>query len=373
MRFSIVCALFASFPCFAAEFPVAFTRCPNDGIQPQAAVDAKGRIHLIYLKGPDGQSDVFYVRSDDGAKTWTAPIRVNSAPGAAIATGTVRGAQLALGRGGQWVHVAWMGSSTAQPKAPNDSTPMLYARLKHGAESFEAQRNLITAHPGLDGGGSVTADNNGNVYVAWHAPGTEIKGEAGRTLWLTKSSDDGSTFAPEQDFLSQKTGACGCCGMRLGIAPDNQVIALYRAANNRTRDIYLASAGQSKRLAEWPVKTCPMSTASFAAAHDGKLLAAWESNQQVWLGRMDGSDPVSPPAEGNNRKHPSVAVSKDGAVLLAWTEGTAWKRGGSVAYQVFTAGDRLTPVEGVRGILTGLPIWSLPSAVWATDHFIVFY
>jgi hypothetical protein len=371
MRISLSCAIIACLFCLAAAPQVTLTRCPNDGIQPQAAVDAKGRIHLIYLKGPDGQSDVFYVRSDDGAKTWSTPIRVNSLPGSAIATGTVRGAQLALGRGGRWIHVAWMGSAIAEPKAPNDSTPMLYARLKDGAESFEAQRNLITAHPGLDGGGSVAADDAGNVYVAWHAPGGEIKGEAGRTLWLAKSSDDGSTFAPETDFLSQKTGACGCCGMRLGVAPDGSVIALYRAANDRTRDIYLASAGQSKRLAEWPVKTCPMSTATFAA-RDGKLLGAWESNQQVWLGLADGNDSVSPPGEGNNRKHPSVAASKDGAVLLAWSEGTGWKRGGSVAWQVFR-GDGLTPAAGGRGMQNGLAVWSLPSAVWATDRFIVFY
>src|SRR6266702_3136805 len=98
-------------------------RGPDGGVQPQAAVDSMGKIHLIYLKGEDGACDVFYVTSADGAKTWSKPLRVNSQAGAAIATGTVRGAQLALGKGGR-AHVAWMGSSIAEPKAPGGGVPM---------------------------------------------------------------------------------------------------------------------------------------------------------------------------------------------------------------------------------------------------------
>src|SRR4051812_3392041 len=63
-------------------------RCPDGGVQPQAMVDSQGRVHLIYLKGEDGKSDVFYVCSKDGGRTWSKAIRVNSQAGAAIATGT---------------------------------------------------------------------------------------------------------------------------------------------------------------------------------------------------------------------------------------------------------------------------------------------
>src|SRR6266581_4116624 len=147
----------------AAPMVIAI-RCPNGGIQPQVAVDSAGKVHLIYLTGEDGKNDVMYVTSADDGKTWSKPLRVNSQAGAAIATGTVRGAHLALGRGGR-VHVAWMGSSTAQPRGPRDATPMLYARLNDAGDGFEPQRNLITSATGLDGGGSVAADDAGNVYV----------------------------------------------------------------------------------------------------------------------------------------------------------------------------------------------------------------
>src|SRR5258706_5274819 len=138
MMKKLLLSLIALFPVLAlAQAPkVTALRCPDAGIQPQAAVDSAGKGHLIYLKGDDGNSDIFYVTSSDDGRSWSKPIRVNSQPGAAIATGTVRGAHLAIGKGNR-PHVAWMGSSTAEPKAPNDSTPMLYARLNDAGGAFE--------------------------------------------------------------------------------------------------------------------------------------------------------------------------------------------------------------------------------------------
>jgi hypothetical protein len=76
---------------------------------------------------------------------------------------------------------------------------MLYSRLRADTTSFEPERSLMTHTFGLDGGGTVTADAAGNVFVAWHgkAPGA-AKGEAGRQVWIAASHDDGATFAPEQ-------------------------------------------------------------------------------------------------------------------------------------------------------------------------------
>lgn len=56
---------------------------------------------------------------------------------------------------------------------------MLYTRLNDAGDGFEPQRNVIQKRPGLDGGGSIAADAEGNVYVAWHAPNVN-KGEVER-------------------------------------------------------------------------------------------------------------------------------------------------------------------------------------------------
>src|SRR5262245_57335977 len=101
-------------------------RVPEKGIQPQVVVDAKGVVHLLYFKGEPSGGDVYYVRSEDGA-TLKNPLRVNSQPGSAVATGNIRGAHLAVGKNGR-VHVAWFGAQKAVPRGPGDATPMLYAR-----------------------------------------------------------------------------------------------------------------------------------------------------------------------------------------------------------------------------------------------------
>ena len=51
---------------------------------------------------------------EDGSH-FSTPLRVNSRPGSVIATGTIRGAHLAVGKNGR-AHVAWMGSRKAAPE-----------------------------------------------------------------------------------------------------------------------------------------------------------------------------------------------------------------------------------------------------------------
>src|SRR5580765_6584281 len=88
---------------------VEIVATPGAGIQPQAIVDSSGTIHLIYFKGEPAGGDLYYVRRRSAETSFTAPIRVNSDDGSAIATGSVRGGQIALGRDG-WIHVAWNAS-----------------------------------------------------------------------------------------------------------------------------------------------------------------------------------------------------------------------------------------------------------------------
>jgi hypothetical protein len=87
---------------------VALVRCPGDGIQPQAVSDRRGTVHLIYYRGDPRHGDLFYVRQEPAQTSFSKPIPVNTRPGSAIAMGTIRGAQLALGKNGR-VHVAWNG------------------------------------------------------------------------------------------------------------------------------------------------------------------------------------------------------------------------------------------------------------------------
>ncbi len=364
-------------PAWAGSGNVTLIRTPDGGIQPQAAVDNKGVVHLIYFQGSPEAGDIFYVRKNAGEDRFSQPLQVNHHPGSAIAIGAVRGAHIAVGKNSR-VHVAWTGSKQAEPRGPSGATPMIYTRLNDQRTAFEPERNILQFAVGVDGGGSVAADASGHVYVAWHA-GADAKGEANRRVWVARSSDEGKTFSREAPAYAEPTGACGCCGMRAFASGrgkgGSSVYMLYRSATDQVnRDMYLLAshdAGKKfrgERIHPWKIGACPMSTASIAEG-DGAVLAAWETEGQVYYAAMDAatsklSNPVSAPGPGGRRKHPVVARNTRGDTILVWTEGTGWKQGGSLAWQVF---DRAGQPVGEKGEAPGVPVWSLAAVFVRPD------
>lgn len=355
---------------------ISWLRIPGGGIQPQAVVDTDGVAHLIYFKGDPAAGDIFYVRRRPGEQKFSPPLRVNSHPGSAVAMGTIRGGQLAVGKAGR-VHVVWNGSKQAQPRSGNPDaahdTPMLYARLDDAAEAFEPQRNLIQYAHGLDGGGSVAADGEGNVYVTWHA-NPAADGEANRRVYLATSRDEGQAFAREVPISAPGTGVCGCCGMKAFADSRGRLLVLYRSATDLVgRNMYLLSSDDSGRtfdsqiVERWDVARCPMSSAVLAEAPAGAglgdVLAGWETADHVYFGwdRGTGSVLQRIAPSGSDAAHPAAAINSRGEAILVWTEGTGWNRGGSVAWQVYDAQGNPTAEMGSRN---GVPTWSL-AAVFA--------
>jgi hypothetical protein len=349
-------------------------RTPNGGIQPQAVVDRRGVLNLIYFQGSPEAGNIYYVQRAPGMTAFSKPIRVNSVPGSAIAVGNVRGAQLAVGKNGV-IHVSWLGSSKAEPRGPSDTTPMMYTRSNGARTTFEPERNLMQFATGLDGGGSVAADAFGHVYMAWHA-NPKHNGEAHRSVYLARSINNGRTFSREVQAYPNETGACGCCGMRIFADSKGNVYILYRAATqNIHRDmVLLVSNDEGKTftgtvVSRWRLDACPMST-DFISQSPHHILIAWERAGQVYYGVVSpGTDRVTqvgtPPGGGQDRKHPVAVGNCRGDTLLVWTEGTAWQKGGALAWQVFSASGRPTAEKGWKAGV--VPIWSLVTAFVQPD------
>lgn len=384
---------------------VRLLRTPDNGIQPQAAVDAEGVVHLIYFKGDPKGGDIFYVRREPGQHDFSKPIRVNSQPHTAMAIGTIRGAQLAVGKNSR-VHVVWDGmgeggstlgstpphqahshdasahshpehDASADSRPSHDGSgnkqPLFYTRLNDEGTAFEPERNIITYAYGLDGGSSVAGDPQGHVYITWHAaqPGN-TNGEGGRAVFVARSTDEGKTFQRETPAISKPTGACACCGMRAFADSHGDVLALYRTAyqmTNRDETLLISrNAGANFEIAyshHWNVATCPMSSA-FISETSGEILAAAETHGRVFFVRLDPqtrkvSSPLSPETQA---KHPVAIGNARGEVLLAWAEGTGWAKGGAVAWQIYDReGNPISP----KGRAEGLKPWSLATAFTEPD------
>ena len=337
-----------------AHGAVSIVRTPDNGIQPQAAIDGKGILHLIYFKGNPRGGDIYYVNSQTGGETFSEPIQVNNRAQCAMAIGTIRGAHLAIGKN-ERVHVAWMGTSDggdSDSSGHHRKHPMLYTRLNDTGTSFEPERNLVTWAGGLDGGGSLGADSKGNVYVAWHgsAPDNHDK-EFGRSVYVAHSDDEGKNFKKEKQAMSQQTGACGCCGMRAYVDSKDNFYVLYRTADKSGRDMaLLMSSDKGKTFSlssvnDWNIQACPMSSAAFGEGGNGILLGT-ERKGHIEAVTLDPNTMVQSSigdALGLRKigKYPSVSGNARGEVLLAWTEGGGWNKGGVLKWVTFDASSKL--------------------------------
>ena len=360
----------AASPVTAAESTVRLTRVPGHGVQPKAMLDHKGTLHLVYLAGDAGGSDVFYTRRKAGDSAFAKPLRVNNSPGSAVAMGTIRGAKLALGQAGR-VHVAWNGSHKTGKHG--HGAPMFYTRLKQDGSGFEQERNLMTHTRALDGGGAVVADANGNVQVVWHAAPLDAKrGEDARGVYVAKSSDHGKTFAREVS-INPLPGTCGCCGLDAFLDRDGRLLTLYRGVRDAQRDMMLLvgnqpAAAKSLVVGPWEIRTCPMSAATFAQTRGG-IAGAWEAKGNIHLGWFGTGKPSVKNSTLIHRqahqRHPSIAANADGSMLVAWSENTGWKKGGGLAWHIYDAEAKPTNQQGQRP--HGVPKWSFPAAVAPPD------
>jgi hypothetical protein len=369
--------LFMAVP--AAYADVVLVKTPSNGIQPQAVIDANGVVHLLYYTGDAKAGNLQYARRTPNNPRFSVPIKVNSQDGSAVAVGSIRGGQLALGQDGR-LHVCWFGSAKATPKNPISGAPLLYTRLADDGKSFEPQRNLMTKTAILDGGGSLTADAKGNVVVAWHALDAKLeKGEGNRKLWVSVSSDAGKTFAAEQPAWSEPTGACPCCSVRGFTDRDGNAYFLYRAASEKVnRGMYVLQSdnhGKSfvgRRLDNWQIGTCPMSSEAIAQGPAG-VVGAWDNDGQIFFATLTNpkSSPKAAPGAGGARQHPSLAFNKAGDMILVWTEGTGWNRGGALAWQVYDKTGKATESGRRPG---AIPVWGLPSVIAESDgRFTIFH
>jgi len=362
--------------CASLSADVKFERVPEGGIQPQIAQEENGTVHMIFYKGDPLGGNIYYVQRKIGDAGFSKPIRVNQREGSAIAAGTIRGPQLALGKDGR-VHVAWMGGKGAQKVnlGGTEATPMMYARMADDRAEFEPEKAVNVKVSGLDGGGSLAADAHGNVWVIWHGMPPGVTGEENRLLYVARSADEGKTFAEEFAPRTPSPGACACCGMKAFATEKGELYVMFRNLEESTRrpELLLVSKDQGKSfntvISEmWEISTCPMSSASIQRTKGG-ILSAWETKGNVQIATIiNGKEQKSfSPPPGPKRKYPFALDNGKGETLLTWVEDAGWGTTGKLGWEIYPR-----KTNGKAGNRETRP-WSFAQAYVANGDFVIVY
>ena len=157
-------AMEVSFSACAVEVCTPATAIPTVyGSSPAITVDGLGRPHVLFGSG----GSVFYIRSDDGGASWSAPEPLPELPGIPLSmvlhTDSFNRPHVAwteeMGVGdAQVAYVAWLGASWSEP-----------VRLSIGPEGWIGQ--------------SLAIDGQNQVHVAW----TEWATDTGEILYTARS------------------------------------------------------------------------------------------------------------------------------------------------------------------------------------------
>ena len=291
---------------------------------------------------------------------------------------------MSLGKGNR-IHVSWFGSSLVAPKPPEGQytqAPLMVTRMNDDHSGFEPERNVMTWTTNLDGGGSIAADQEGNVYVAWHGRGdSPLEGEMGRTIFMAISRDHGKTFGKEIAIKEAPSGSCACCGMRVFMHPVGQLHIVYRGIQGKVRpmiDLWSDDRWVSfkKQLFNpWEIEACPMSSVTLLSLENEILIATeQEGNIQLNGKPLDQSSLgiVSKKHEPWKGKHPSLARDRSGNVLLAWAEGAGWAKGGKLRWVIMNK-EGAEIASNPRKELPEIPAWSFPTACFFEDRFQVIF
>ncbi|MDP3541990.1 MAG: sialidase family protein [Elusimicrobiota bacterium] len=282
----------------------------------------RGRLHR--LEGRSGKDvALHYLRSDDGGKTWTAPVRVDGGrPAYHFSAGDAR-----VAAEGDAVYAVWARSGDG----PMHSGPLAVARSTDGGRSWGE-----AASP--SGGGThgrrfpALALSSGVLHAVW------LDRESKSKVMASRSTDGARSWSAP--FVLDPD-ACECCWNAALAAGDGAVHALYRGKDPRDMNAAVSRDGGatwSKPAAAgafgWGFNGCP---------HVGGALAArsGDIHAVVWTGHEEKAGLY-------------VLSSKDG---LAWEGAVELGGAGAKHADLTSSGARLAAVWSDGG-----RIWSALSA-----------
>lgn len=294
-------------PASADSEPTIATVSSDPGAkQPQATVDAQGRIHVAFGIG----NTVWCASTTDGGREFAAPVQVGSVP--TLALGMRRGPRIAATD--QAVVVTAIGGKEGKGR---DGDLLAWRSTDHGrtwAGPSRVNSQKASAREGLH---ALAAGPKGDLFCVWLDDRHQRK-----EVFGSRSSDGGATWEPDHlIYRSPETSVCPCCHPSVTYGPDGTLYVMWRNDVNGARDLYLTRStdgGQTFASAEklgkgtWPLNACPMDGGAVAAGPGHRVETVWMRN-----GSMFAAEPGQPERDLGHGVQGWAAAGPDG-LYAAW-------------------------------------------------------
>ncbi|GAA4437087.1 hypothetical protein GCM10023188_30900 [Pontibacter saemangeumensis] len=240
------------------------------GKQPNAAIDTKGAIRVVFGKG----NDIYTISSTDNGQSFSEPEKIATLPDMHL--GMSRGPQIASSKNYSLV--------TAMDKAGN-----IHAyQLKHsnGKWTRAAGVNDVkgSAPEGLV---ALTADKEDNFYAVW----LDTRGDKKNKIFFSSlHPGKGSWSANKLVYTSPDQTVCECCKPNIAFHGDKLTIS-FRNWLNGSRDIYHTSstdkgknftAPQKFGQGTWKLEGCPMDGGGIVVGDNGLVSSVWQRKGEIF-------------------------------------------------------------------------------------------
>lgn len=318
-------------------------------------------LYMLTVYGADkNQSQLGLTVSSDWGDSFE-PIVPISEPGAVVSSHGENSPSLAIN--GIEFYALW------EQSTPTGETDLMFARsLRFGRKFDKPVRVTDKTTPSSNAFSFLTVAPSGDLYAVWldardpqhTAPGTSH-------VYLTKSTDKGATWSKNIPIANN---VCPCCRPTVAFGANGEVFAAWRNVDaGDMRDMMLsvstdngATFGKPVLMANdrWKISGCPH-TGPQLVVKGKRLYAAWHSEgaagdstnagiRVTWSddGGKTFAKPVIASAGVNDTNHPSLSLSEDGRLLVAFqgreaAEKDGWGPVRGFLTEVFDNGSVSTP------------------------------
>jgi hypothetical protein len=341
----------------------------------------------------DGKTDVFVAVSRDGARSFGAPVRVNTTAGEARLSGEMPPRVALHARSGSVdpeIVVLWT--------ARGPATEIKTARSVDGGRTFTTVvTRQSSASPGDRGWPALSLDSRGTAHAIWldhrglarpaaetphqHKHGANTDGAATAQKSGLYYAPFGGTAAAERALTM---GVCYCCKTTLVVRASGELFAAWRHVYpGNLRDIaFTASRDGGRSFSEplrvseddWAINGCPDDGPAMAVDSADTIHIVWPTvvgggtpeGALFYASSRDGrafSPRVRIPTLGSPKpSHPQIAIDNRQRLVVAWDEAVNGQRVAVTRELRPNGGDRLSFGEPITLSAPGPGVYPVMSA-----------